>query len=229
MRALPQPDRAAEGYAVLFARRYLTWNAAAPQASARALGAFLDPGSEAGAGFVPPPSGEQRAEWAEVVQAREPGPGRHVYTVAVQTDAEGLLYLSVGVTRASSGELSMSGYPAFVGPPAAIPAQPAPHLREVTDTSLSTVVTRALRNYLADSPGELAADLASGALVSPPSLALTLEALARLGWSPDGRSVTAVAQAQDPRGGQYTLAYELDVARDQGRWEVSAVQMDPHA
>jgi len=228
-RAWPQPDRAAEGYAVLFARRYLTWSAATPQAGARPLGAFLDPGSEAGAGFVPPLAGEQRAEWAEVVQARERGPAQHVYTVAVQTDTEGLLYVSVGVARTPGGELSLSGYPAFVGPPAAVPAQPAPHLREVTDTALVTVVTRALRNYLADSPGELAADLASGARVSPPSLVLTLEALARLEWSPDGRSVQAVVQAQDPRGAQYTLAYELDVARDQGRWEVSAVQMDPYA
>ena len=39
----------------------------------------------------------------------------------------------------------------------------------------------------------------------------------------------AAVQAQDGRGAQYTLAYELDVARAQGRWEVSAVQMDPDA
>jgi hypothetical protein len=34
-------------------------------------------------------------------------------------------------------------------------------------------------------------------------------------------------QAQNARGARYTLAYELDVARVQGRWEVSAIQTDP--
>jgi hypothetical protein len=41
--------------------------------------------------------------------------------------------------------------------------------------------------------------------------------------------VLATVAAQDARGVRYTLAYELDVLREQGRWEVSAVQMDPDA
>jgi Conjugative transposon protein TcpC len=222
-------DRAAEGYAVLFVRRYLTWNASAPQQATQGLGSYGSSTDEAGAPFVAPPTGEQRVEWAEVVQARERARGEHVYTVAAQTDSAGLLYLSVGVARAPAGTLSVSGYPGFVGAPAAAPAPPAPHLREVSDGALLTVATRALRNYLAGSSGELAADLAGGARVSPPGLGLTLEALQRLEWAPDGRSVRAVLQAQDGRGAQYTLGYELDVVRDQGRWEVSAVQMDPFA
>ena len=48
------PDRAAEGYAALFARRYLTWNAAEPQASARALAPFVGPGMEPDAGLRAP-------------------------------------------------------------------------------------------------------------------------------------------------------------------------------
>jgi hypothetical protein len=88
-------------------------------------------------------------------------------------------------------------------------------------------VTRALRNYLAASPGELAADLANGAHVSLPAMPLTLDSLQRLNWSLDGRSVLAVVRAQDGRGVQYTLAYEVDVALEHGRWEVSAVQMNP--
>ena len=93
------PDAAAEAYAVLFARRYLTWSAAEPQASASALEPFLGPSMEAGAGLVLPAGGEQQVEWAEVVQAREPTPGTHVYTVAAQTDTAGLLYLTVAVER----------------------------------------------------------------------------------------------------------------------------------
>jgi hypothetical protein len=221
-------DRAAEGYAVLFARRYLTWNAVEPQASARTLAAFAGGGIEPDAGLQLPASGQQRVQWAEVVQEREPAHGEHVYTIAAQTDTGGLLYLSVTVARTADGSVALADYPAFVGAPAASPAEVQAHLREATDPALKTVVVRALRNYLATSAGELAADLTGGARVSLPASALGLESLQRLDWSSPGGSVLAVVRAQDARGVQYTLAYELDVARQQGRWEVSAVQMDPY-
>ncbi|HEY4996791.1 MAG TPA: hypothetical protein VII03_02275, partial [Solirubrobacteraceae bacterium] len=107
--------------------------------------------------------------------------------------------------------------------------RPPAHLVEVQDQSLETVVERGLRNYLADSPGELAADLARGARVAPPTLALSLESIERLDWTPDGSSVLAVVRARDERGARYTLGYELEVVRAQGRWEISAVEMDPGA
>jgi hypothetical protein len=223
------PDPAAAAYADLFARRYLTWNAVEPQATARALEPFLGPGMEPDAGLELPASGEQRVEWVEVVQAREPAPAEHVYTVAAQTDTAGLVYLTVAVTRAADGSLALAGYPAFVGAPAAGPAQIVGHLREVNDPALATVVRRVLRNYLAASSGELEADLASGARVSLPSLPLTVQSMQRLDWASEGSAVLATVQAQDGRGVQYTLAYELDVVREQGRWEVSAVQTDPDA
>jgi hypothetical protein len=229
VRSPPPPDRAAEGYASLFARRYLTWNAGEPQANQQALAGFVGPGMEANAGLQLPRSGEQRVEWVEVVQQREPEPGEHVYTLAVQTDAAGLLYLTVTVLRRSDGSLALGGYPAFVGAPASGPAPAPTALREVGDSALAIVVERALRNYLSASSGELAADLTGGARVSLPAMALSLESLQRLDWSPGGGSVTAVVQAQDRRGTQYTLGYELDVVREQGRWEISAVQVDPDA
>jgi len=223
------PDRAAEGDAVLFARRYLSWNAADPQSSAQTLEAFTGQGMDAAAGLGLPPTGEQRVEWAEVVQTRAPLPGEHVYTVAAQTDSAGLLYLSVGITRDADGALALAGYPAFVGAPAAGGDRVVPRLREASDPALDTVIERALRNYLAGADGELAADLSPGARVSLPAMALTLEALQRVDWSGEGSSVIAVVQAEDGRGVQYVLAYEIDVAREQGRWEVSAVQMNPDA
>jgi hypothetical protein len=222
-------DPAAEGYAALFARRYLTWNAAEPEVNEGALEPFIGPTLESDFGLRLPTSGEQRVEWAEVVQAREPVPGEHVYTLAAQTDTAGLLYLTVSVVRTANGSLALAGYPAFVGPPASSPAAGAGRLREVVDPALVTVVERALRNYLAASAGELAADLTAGASVSLPTLALDLQSVQRLDWSPDGTSVIAVVQAEDGRGVQYVLAYELDVARLQGRWEVSAVQTNPDA
>ena len=224
----PAPaDRAAEAYAALFARRYLTWNAAEPQSASTGLEPFLGPGIEVDAGLQLPASGQQRVEWAEVVQAREPEPAQHVYTIAAETDTAGLVYLTVAVTRTPGGSLALAGYPALVGAPAAAPAQLDGHLREVADPALSTVVQRALRNYLASSPGELQADLAAGARVSVPELRLNLEALQRLDWAPRGSSVLATVQARDARGVQYTLTYELDVVRAQGRWEITALQTDP--
>jgi hypothetical protein len=221
------PDPAAEGYAALFARRYLTWSAAEPQPGSNGLEAFGGPGMEPNAGLQLPASGQQRVEWVEVVQAREPEPGQHVYTVAAETDAAGLVYLTVAVARTARGSLALAGYPAVVGPPVAGPAQLDLHLREVADPPLATVVQRALRNYLGSSPGELAADLTAGAHVSLPGLRLSLESVEHLDWAPEGSSVLATVQAQDARGVQYTLAYELDVVHTQGRWEISALQTDP--
>jgi hypothetical protein len=220
-------DLAAEGYAALFARRYLTWNAADPQASALALEPFAGPGIEPNAGLELPAAGEQHVEWAEVVQQRETAPGDHVYTVAAQTDTAGLLYLTVSVMRDPEGSLALFGYPALVGAPTLSPAEPSRHRREVTEPALSMVVERALRNYLAASQSELAADLTPGARVSLPAMPLSLASMERLDWSEQGSAVLAVVQAQDTRGLRYTLAYELDVTREQGRWEISAVQMDP--
>jgi hypothetical protein len=225
--AAPPPDLAAEGYASLFARRYLTWDAAQPQRSEQQLAPMTGSAIEPDAGLSLPASGRQHVLWAEVVQARLLGAGRHVYTVAAQTDNSGLLYLTVGVARGAGGELALIGYPAFVGAPTAGPAQAPAHPREVTDTALATVVGRAIGNYLAASTGDLAADLSSGARVSVPNAPLTLDATRRLDWTRDKHSVVAVVEAQDLRGARYTLAYELDVVEVNGRWEVSAIQMEP--
>jgi len=225
----PPRDPGAEGFATLFARRYLSWNASNPESSGGALEPFGGPGIEAGGGITPPAVGEEHVEWAEIVQERNEGGGQHVFTVAVQTDTAGLLYLTVNVARAASGELQLVSYPALVGAPSAGPARSPARLVEVADKGLATVIERGLRNYLGDVPGDLAADLASGARVSPPTQALSLESIERLDWSSDRSSVLAVVRAQDRRGVRYTLAYELEVIRAQGRWEIAAVEMDPGA
>ncbi len=234
LRRAPAQDLAAEGFATLFARAYLTWEAQDPEARERALAPFVGPGIDAGAGLQPPAGGDrsqigQRVQWTQVVQAREPLPGQHVYTVAAQTDTAGLLYLTVSVLHPARGGLALAGYPAFVGAPASGPAQTSVQgrLRQVADSELATVVERALRNYLAGSASELAADLAPGARVSLPGAGLALQSLQSLQWAPGTGAVLAVVQAQDQRGALYTLAYELDVARAQGRWEIAAIQMDP--
>jgi hypothetical protein len=227
--AAPAVDRSAEAYAALFARRYLTWDAAEPLGDQQALEPFVGSQLEPAAGFLPPPSGAQRVEWVEVVGSREAAPGQTVYTVAAQTVPAGLLYLTVGVTRSQAGRLALTGYPALVGPPSSQPAIAAPVLREVGDPGLQLVVKRALTNYLADAGTDLAADLTGRATVSAPTLPLELMTVSREGWAPGGGSVIATVQADDERGARYTLSYELDVTRAQGRWEVSAIQTDPDA
>jgi hypothetical protein len=221
------PDLAAEGYAALFARRYLTWDASAPQKSEALLAPMTGSEVEPDAGLSLPATGAQHVLWAEVVQARELEGNGHVYTVAAQTDTSGVLYLTVGVRREPNGALALAGYPAFVGAPAAqAPRRPA-RAPEVTDGELIVVVERALRNYLAGSPDELAADLANGARVAVPSIAITLVSTQHLVWAPGRRSVVATVDARDARGARYTLAYELDVVLVEGRWEVAAIGMDP--
>jgi Conjugative transposon protein TcpC len=220
-------DAAAEGYAALFARRYLTWDATQPQVSEQLLAPMTGPGIEAGAGLSLPATGDEHVLWAEVVQARRLRQGSHLYTVAAQTDTAGLLYLAVGVVRAADGALALDGYPAFVGAPTAGAAEGAEQTREVTDTALATVVERALRNYLAASAGELAADLSDGARVAVPQAGLALDSVQRLGWAQDMRSLLAVVHAHDARDTGYTLGYEVDVARVGRRWEVAAIETDP--
>lgn len=224
--AAPQIDRAAEGYAVLFARRYLSWSSGEPQASARELEPFTGQALEPGAGLVLPPRGQQRVEWAEVVQSRELPHARATYTVAALTSAAGLVYLSVSVDRLADGRLALAGYPAFVGPPAAGPAEP-PRLPEAGEPALAAVADRALRNYLAGSGEELAADLAPGAQISLPPNALTLLSVQRLQWAEPRRALLATLQARDAGGTEYELAYELDVTQRQGRWEVTSIQTNP--
>jgi hypothetical protein len=228
-RAGPVVDLAAAGYAVQFTRRYLTWRASEPTASARGLESFAGGHMQGAAGLVLPAAGEERVEWAEVVQSREPTAGVHVYTVAAQTDSLGVRYLTVPVGRTANGSLARLGYPAFVGAPASTAASPPSTLRPVGDAALEVVVRRALANYLSDSPAELAADLAAGARVSAPSPPMRLLSTERLQWAPGGGAVLTVLEAEDELGARYALGYEVDVTRAQGRWEISAIQTDPLA
>lgn len=217
-------DRAAEGFASLFARDYLTWDSRNPEARRLALARFTGSEMDVEAGMQPPPVNRQTVEWTEVVQAREPGPDEHVYTVAAQTDVSGLLYLGVGVIRKADGSLALTGYPAFVGAPASAGAIPARSLREVDDRRLRTMLGRAFRNYLAGASDELAADLVPGADVAPPTLGLALESVDAIDWALDGRFAVVVVLARDRRGTRYRLAYEVEVVLRSGRWEIKAIQ-----
>ena len=224
----PAADLGEESFAELFARRYLTWDAANPALHEQGLAPFTGSGIDPDAGVVPPASSSEQVLWTGVAQSR-PGPdGERVYTVAVDTDAAGLEYLAVPVVRIGGGRLALGGYPAFVGPPATGPfADVTASLPQLTAAGLSVVVTRALRNYLSDAGLNLAADLTPGARVALPPQPLTLDDVTALRWSSADQSVLAQVVATDPRGAQYTLVYEIAVAHEPSRWEVSAIEIDP--
>lgn len=225
----PPLDPAAESYAVEFARRYLTWSAAEPAASPLALESFTGAQMQPSAGLVLPSRGSEHVEWAEVAQRRQPAPGVHVYTIAAETSPAGPRDLAVTVERTAQGAISLDGYPAFVGAPASAPSPQPPQLATVADQALRVVVRRALTNYLADAPSELASDLVEGAVVTPPSYPLRLTAVTREDWALGGGTVLALVQATDGLGARYSLAYEVEVERAQGRWLVAAIETDPDA
>jgi hypothetical protein len=218
-------DLAAEGFASLFAKAYLSWWEGDPEARRRALEPFTGPGVAPEAGSQPP-AGSQQVLFEQVIAEREIQRGLRVYSIAADTGVHGVAYLSVPVQHRPDGGLALAGYPAFVGAPEASPADPITTSgREVEDPTLRTVILRALRNYLAPARGELAADLAPGAKVSPPQQGLSLEALQSLTWAPGGGSaVVALVAAAGAGGARYTLAYEIGVLKAAGRWELSAIE-----
>ncbi len=219
-------DIAAEGFAVMFARAYLSWQANDPEAHREALEPFTGSALAPEAGMQLPLRGSRQVLFEQVVDEREAQPGLHVCSIAVQTSPGGLVYLTVSVLRRPDGSLALAGYPAFVGAPAATVADPVlTSGGEVEDPRLRTVIARALRNYLAAAPGELAADLAPGATVSPPEQGLSLEALQSLSWEP-GAHMAVVAQvvAATADGTRYTLDYEIGLTEVSGRWEITAIQ-----
>jgi hypothetical protein len=224
----PPVDLAAQSYAMLFARAYLTWEQNDPEARTRALESLGVSGLSPEAGSQAPTQGSEHVLFTQVVQERQPQPGLLVYSIAVQTDRQGLVYLTVPVSHDRDGSIELAGYPAFVGPPSTTQARALlTSGAEVQNAELRTVVTRALRNYLAPAPSDLAADLAPSAAVSEPAQGLTFEALQSLTWASGGGAVLAQVLAAGREGARYTLAYEIDVTRAAGRFELTAIQMDP--
>lgn len=213
----PPTDYAEQNFALGFARAYLTYDAGRPEEREAALEPFVGSGLEAGAGFTPPDSGAQEVTWADVAQVQRPLSGGVAITVAAQlSDAREPVYLSVPVERGKGGAIFLSGYPAFVGAPLQSAGHTATRAGDpVEDSAVSELVRRALTNYLAGDAEDLSADLASAATVTLPGAALTLRGLEELDWvdGEGGGAVLATVSATDPRGGTYTLRYEVGVAR----------------
>ncbi len=196
----------------LFARRYLSWDSRDPEAHRLALAPFVGSSMEAEAGLQPPESGEQQVQWTQVVQARA-ARSRRAAVHRCRPNRHGRPALPDGRRRSARPTESWRS-PAIrrssARPPSTGAASPA-HLREVEDPALETVVTRALRNYLAPRrigarrrPRRRRARLAAGLTLALQSLEQPRLVIERPLGARDVR-------ARDERGAQYTLAYELDV------------------
>ena len=211
------------GFAESFARAYLTWDALHPEAHAVSLAAFLGPDIDVDAGLPVPVRGRSRVVWSatlgEVVTDRD----RSIVTVALALDSDARLrYLAVPVS-ASGGGLAVPDYPALVGRPNA-PALPGRGGDDIEGAGLSSVVRRALSNYLSGEADNLRADLLPGAQLPPPAEHLNLDDVVSLQWAGRARGrVSAVIVARDPSTDvAYTLRYELRVAR-RDRWYVAEI------
>jgi hypothetical protein len=215
---------AAQGFAESFARAYLTWSEEDTEAREKRLERYLTDSTDTEAGFDPGDGTAQDVFWTSVAGSRQVG-DRVLVTVTAQTSG-GLLYLTVPVGRDSRGLLYVSGYPAFVGPPATAAEQPTRSEEDVDDGSLVTVVERAVENYLAGEVDNLRADLAPGTVVSLPAQPLRMVDTEGVTWVEPDRRVAVEVTAEDGRESSWTLRYELDVEK-RDRWYVRSLQVDP--
>jgi len=213
----PPLDYAEQSYALAFSRAYLAYDSARPEAREAALAPFAAAGFEIGAGFSPPQSGSQRVQWADIAQVQRPLIGGVIVTVAAKlSTGPRPVYLSVPVDRERGGAIYLSGYPSFVGPPLSTTGSSAEQGGEpVNDTEVSSLIKRALANYLAGDAENLSADLADAATVTLPTNPLRFAGVDQLDWveGADGGAVLATISAADARGGTYTLRYEVGVGR----------------
>ncbi|HEX7244022.1 MAG TPA: conjugal transfer protein [Solirubrobacterales bacterium] len=213
----PPLDYAEQSYALSFIRAYLTYEGARPEAREAALAPFVASGFEFGAGFSPPRTGSQRVQWADVAQVQRPLAGGVLITVAAKlSTAARPVYLSVPVDRERGGAIYLADYPAFVGAPlSATRTDPARGGEPVREAELSSLLRRALANYLAGDAENLSADLADAATITLPTNRLRLDAVRQLEWvsGTGGGAVLATLDADDRRGGTYTLRYEVGVRR----------------
>jgi hypothetical protein len=210
----PLADAPSRDFALQFARAYLSYDAARPAARSRALSPYLSDAVDADAGYFAA-GGSQRVLWAQVASDQLALIGGRAITIAAAISTQPTpVYLTVTVAHERGGALALVGYPAFVGAPLTSRQAPRSDRAALDDPQLGAVIERVLRNYLAGSVANLEADLAPGASVTLPTLALAVRSVQRIEWlgGPGSRAVLATVSARDARGSSYTLGYELGIA-----------------
>lgn len=219
----PAADLGAASFAEAFARAYLSWDPGRAEQHERRVSAFISDALEPGAGLSPEGRLTQAVVWTAVAQDRALSNRRHRVTVVAET-TRGAYYLSVPVQRDGRGFLSVSGYPALVGPPAADRRAGSRAEPDVEDPQLEVVARRAITNYLGREISDLRADLDAHAVVALPTMPLEVTSLDAITWA--GPQRVGVELRARGAGAAWSLRYELDVVR-RDRWYVRSIQTNP--
>lgn len=209
------------GFAELFARAYLNFDPANPDAHDRAVAALAGPNVDP-QGLVTPNDKPQIVGWTSPVSVERVS--RRVFDVTVAVAIAGrsqLLYLASSVGVASNGAMAVLWNPGVVGAPAHASELALADRPPLSDPALATVAARALRNYLAGARENLRADLLPGVELPSPASALRVVGDVQLSTAGRGR-VGADLSARDASGVAFELHYVLAVVRRE-RWYVAAI------
>jgi hypothetical protein len=214
------------GFAEMFARAYLTWDADGSERRDETVARFM-PTADIGAADDTGRR-DQQVLWTVVVGERPAGDRRRIVTVAAHTSVS-LVHLAVTVTRDARGFLAVPTAPAIVGPPATSASIDEESERDVEDARLRNVSRRVVTNFLAREREDLAADLHPRAVVSVPTEPLEVSAIEGVTWVAPERRVAVTLTAAGAHGVRLALRYELTVSREAGRWLVRTVHVNPTA
>jgi len=220
--SVSEPDTSGQWFALRFARAYLTWSGD-PGAQQAALAPFLHPSDDPSAGVTPAPTGAETIRSLAVASDRLSADGAHEVTVAAQVGPDAWRYLVVPVAL-DGGSPVLAHYPALVAGPLAgrAGALDGAALPTLANAQAIAMLQRALRNYVTGSEQNLAADLAPGARIEAAAPGLALRSIERLAVEPSG-SVLATVTAADAGGAAFTLAYTVELAELDGRWEITGL------
>jgi hypothetical protein len=228
------PDDAARAFAADFARAYLSFSPSDPDASVRAVQAFVAP--EVTSAVAPQFSERAKAQSVgSVTVARTVRLDGSDALVTVAAAVDGATrYLTVPVARGEHGGLVVSDLPSFAAPPArATVSTPVSEAVPAAERAgIEDVVSRFLAAYVGGDAGALAYLTPPGtqvgalaqklALMDVDSLALAAPATGR------ERLVLASAHVRDgASGAEYQLRYRLTLVRGD-RWLVAAVNDSTH-
>jgi hypothetical protein len=228
------PDDAARAFAADFTRAYFTYSPSDPDASARAVQAFVAPEL---AGSVAP----QFSEHAKAQSVGSVTVGRiarlddrdALVTVAAAVNGS-TRYLTVPVARDEHGGLVVSDLPSFAAAPAraAVDAPVTDAVAASERAGIEDVVSRFLAAYVGGDAGALAYLTPPGTRVGALAQKLELKDVDSLALAapPRGRErlVLASARVRDPgTGAEFALHYRLRLVRGD-RWLVAAVNDSTH-
>jgi hypothetical protein len=226
VRAANTQDLAAVEFATDFARDYLSYGQSAGSQSEREqlLAPFATATLGADAGVTV--NGTQQVQWAQGAQQQTSADGEEIVTVAAAlTGRPDPVYLAVPVIREASGQLTVAGFPAFVGAPATDLNYQPPEETAVSDQGLTEMTTRLITNYLAGNAQNVQADLAPGAQVSLPPEPLHDVRVQATTWA-DASTVRVTLTASDAQQTAFSLTYLIAVT-ERERWYANSIEVNP--